>query len=371
MHDPLLAAVFRGLGRDARSTPVPGRDELLRGRALLPRGYPLSTPAFAGALLGALDHPLLGVEAHPIFLVIAGVAPGVASDYATALRRAGRPDVRLVTLGADPPSWRGAADELGIRCDARASVAVLRALAAADVINRAGHEARARASQPAVVDPLLRQAVGAAADLLASRRSPEPVLASLGEALRRLRRARRRSVVRVSLAGDPFCVLTDGPLAGDIVSWLEQRGARVEPPAVLEWVLELARRARLEGVVRCGRMLYRRYARLVRLSRGQLDDPAETARAVGRVCGDGPQLPLVAHQVLATYLRVAREGSAELVLAVDPFLSTVSSAVTAALVHTLARRSGPRFLALELSGDAEAQLESRLDLAVDLALPEA
>ena len=62
---------------------------------------------------------------------------------------------------------------------------------------------------------------------------------------------------------------------------------------------------------------------------------------------------------------VARARSADLVVSVKPFTSSTSSAISDAVLHALAQRGGPAFLSIEITGDADVQIESRIDLALD------
>jgi predicted nucleotide-binding protein (sugar kinase/HSP70/actin superfamily) len=70
---------------------------------------------------------------------------------------------------------------------------------------------------------------------------------------------------------------------------------------------------------------------------------------------------------LATYMAVERDASADLVVSLKPFASLLSSSVSDAVLYALARDGSTAFLALELNGDARAQMQSRVELALDTA----
>jgi predicted nucleotide-binding protein (sugar kinase/HSP70/actin superfamily) len=122
----------------------------------------------------------------------------------------------------------------------------------------------------------------------------------------------------------------------------------------------VARRA--EGLVT---RLYRRDAAALGLpaSLPDLDDLARLAAPHYAPALRGG----LGHLEVATYLACARDASADLVVSVKPFGCLPSSALSDGVLPALARRRRPVFVALETTGDATAQLESRLELALDQA----
>jgi predicted nucleotide-binding protein (sugar kinase/HSP70/actin superfamily) len=73
------------------------------------------------------------------------------------------------------------------------------------------------------------------------------------------------------------------------------------------------------------------------------------------------------HLEVGTFRAVERDDLADLVVSVKPLASITSSAISDALLHALARTARTGFVAVETTGDARAQIESRLQLALDLA----
>jgi predicted nucleotide-binding protein (sugar kinase/HSP70/actin superfamily) len=73
------------------------------------------------------------------------------------------------------------------------------------------------------------------------------------------------------------------------------------------------------------------------------------------------------HLEAATFLRVERDHTADLVVSIKPFGCMPSSAISDGVVHALARSARTGFVSVETVGDGEAQLESRLELALESA----
>lgn len=366
-HDVLVAAVLQRLGRIVVTTAIPGTTELARGRALLPRGYPASTAGLAGALVCALDRmPAPVGSAPPTYVVYATDGTGIASDYRLALSRAGRGEVEVVVLGPEMDDWVRAIEALDKGAETGLARSMLDAIVTADVFALRASEARSSRRNEQRLDHVLDAALMELSSYFLRRRDPGPILAELDRTLASPR-SDGPTRLRVAVAGDPFCVTTDGLLGGGVRRWLQMRGARVSPVLACSWVTELAFRAGADRAVRFVRCLFQRRARQIGLGRRVLADPCSTAALVRRSAGPHTHLPVAAHLLVGAYLEAARDETADLVVALDPFVCTASTAIATAHLHNLARTHRPGFVALELSGDTEVQIESRLDLALDLA----
>ena len=370
LHDRLLCAALRGRGLAAEPLRTPDADALAAGRALLPRGHPSSMYYLAGAAVLHLREaaPLAGRYA----VLTAGPHHAhYASDQARALAAAGFGEVAVAAISPERPDTTAELAAIGVRVDAPLVRAIARALLLGDVLVRAGCERRPCAAEPRAVDRAITRA----------RLRLESALergANLVQALAHLRADLpppvREPRLRVRLTGDFFSAGTDGDGGGRLVPWLEQHGAVVEPPAVGEWLQHLCWHARTHAGAAAWRAevalggLYHRFALAAGLSITELPSPDELAVLAA------PHYPVhlaagTGHLEIATFLHVAGARSADLVVSVKPFASMTSSSVSDAVLHTLARRlHRPAFLALEISGDAAAHLESRLELAVATAV---
>lgn len=178
------------------------------------------------------------------------------------------------------------------------------------------------------------------------------------------------------ITGEAFSTLTTGIGGAAVADLLEARGAVVARPTAAEWLLYLAWQrgglcpsaSNAERTIRGLHARYRRAAGLKHRELPDLDDWARLASPHYPVAAPGGSVPAAsgsAHLEVAAYLAAARDRSADLVISVKPFASTTSSAISDAVLHALAQRGGPAFLSLEITGDADVQIESRIDLALD------
>ncbi len=401
-HDPLLAAALRGLGVDAQPVGVPDGASLATGRSLLARGHCNPTYYLAGALVERLRREPLGpAERGARFAHLTAGSCGpcrfatYAAEYRRAISAAGLGPVPVVVIDQLAPQATAALAAIGVRLDARLLVTLGRAAIAGDALVRAGCEARPLARDPAAVDAAITRARTAIEERLAKRQALGPALAAMRQEIAVLQRAPARTLLRVRLCGEFFAAHTDGPGGYGLVRWLEERGCIVTAPVVAEWLAYLAWQARTDAarrldlyapdpgprgllgkdgpsLIRRARTvergvgaLYRRLARTagVRAPLLDMDDLAALADPHYRSdlrAGMG-------HLEVGTYLAIDRDRSADLVVSVKPFGCLPSSAVSDGVLPVLARRGRVGYVAVETTGDAEAIVESRLELALERA----
>ena len=371
LHDRLLCAALRGRGLGAEPLRAPDDDALAAGRALLPRGHPSSMYYLAGAAVLHLREAKPPASRYSV-LTIGPHYAHYASDQARALAAAGFADVAVAAIAPERPATTAALAAAGVRVDAPLVRAVARALLLGDVLVRAGCEHRPLAQAQAVDRAVLRARLRLE-HALECAASPLPALGGLASDLRKLPPVRAPRL-RVRITGDFFSAGTDGDGGHRLLSRLEQHGAIVEPPAVGEWLGHLcwhARRQAGAAALRAEvalRALHRRFARAAGLETIDLPAPDDSAALAA------PHYPIdlaagTGHLEIATFLRAARDHSADLVISVKPFASMTSSSVSDAVLHVLAQRiRRPAFLALEVSGDAAVHIESRLELAIVSAI---
>ncbi len=405
VHDALLAAALRGAGLRAEPVGVPTASSLAVGRGLLARGHCNPTYYLAGALVERLrrevsrDVPPSAVAARFAHLTLGSCGPCRFATYASEFRRAlagaGLGEVPVVAIDQLLPAPGAALAALGVRVEGALLVALARAVAAADVLVRAGCEARPRAREPAAVDVALADAEGALGAALAERRSLSPALRALRDALS-ARVGGRTPRLRALLTGEFFAATTDGHGGYGLVRWLEARGARVTPPLVVDWLGYLAWQVRRDcerrlplwapdpgprGLLgRDGQRLQRR-AINVAAGLGRLFRRYARAAGVSDALTDQDDLAALAaphyhldlrggmgHLEVGAFLAAVRDHTADLVVSLKPFGCLPSSAVSDGVNTVLARRVGHvRFVAVETTGDAEAAVESRLELALERA----
>jgi predicted nucleotide-binding protein (sugar kinase/HSP70/actin superfamily) len=381
VHDALLCAALRARGIAAEPIAVPDGRALATGRALLARGHCNPTYYLSGALVEhlrafAAREGLAPAEvgARRAHLTAGSCGPCRFATYAAEHRRAlvaaGFTGVAVATLEQTAPGPTSALAALGVRVDARLVVALARAVVLGDLLVQAGCERRPAAANPGAVDEALGRAGHALEAALVAGAPLGPPLAALRAELDALpRRARQAPPLAVRVTGEFFAATTDGEGGHRLIRWLEARDARVTPPPVSEWLLYLAWQAGTPRARRAGaalRALHRRLALVagVTASLADLDDLAALAAPHYHTALRGG----AGHLEVATFLAADRDASADLVVSVKPFGCLPSSAVSDGIVPALARRARRAvFVAVETTGDAEAAVESRLELALDLA----
>lgn len=364
LHDPLVAAALRGCGLDAEAAATPTDEALALGRSLMARGHPCTAYYLAGAMV---------LHARARTGDVRFVTPGdrcgaYASDLARALRDAG---VEGAAVYAPSPE-RGLGGLGGLLLEARRPVwpTLCDALAAGDAILAAGARLRARGADPAAVDARIDAVARAVIGAL--ERGGDTVEAVRHNAWRlRNRRPRRAPRLRVRVTGEALPAMSCGDPGARLVRWMESQGAEVETPLASEWALHQVWRAhRLDGGAAVERSrIHDAWTRHAAATGHRLAPPVDAAEWVEAAASWVPPSLCAGagFTEIATYLQVARDRRADLVVSLKPFASITSSSISDAVLHSLAREMGVGFLPLEVNGDGHAQMRSRLEMAMDFA----
>lgn len=402
LHDGLLAAALRGHGVAAETVGVPDGGSLATGRSLLARGHCNPTYYLAGALVERLRRaaPAPAIEERYAHLTVGSCGPcrfaTYAAEYRRAIAAAGLGAVPVVVIDQLRPGTSEALAAIGVHLDARLLAALARAAILGDVLLRAGCASRATGRPAAAVDAAIAGARARLEGRLASRGATLSILEELAAQLAALPRTQPPATLRVRITGEFFAANTDGAGGYDLVRWLEARGAAVAPPAVADWLLYLAwqvrrdveqrlslyapdpgprgllgrdgaaLRARARVVERGVARIYRRCARACGVSEPLLDMEDLAALATPHYLAD--LRAGMGHLEVGTFLAADRDRSADLVVSIKPFGCLPSSAVSDGVLPGLARRARHvGYAVVETTGDAEAQVESRLELALERA----
>ncbi len=373
LADRFVAAALRGRGLDAHALPAPGLATLTRGRAVLPRGYSPTLYALVGALVTAVErYRAAGVRGTITFLTLGGHCAHQASDYVRGLEAAGLDEVDVIA--PSPAMWlRGEPMSLPGRLRGRVVRSLIDAVVTGDVLTQLGCAMRPSGADPNAVDALIAGAARAIEEVFEQRRPVEPILRALGTHVRTLPRGRETvRPVRVRVMGEYAAACAPGELGAHLTRRLEQLGARVRPPLVTEWLLYVlwqlqpvlgARGPRLRLAI-CARL--ERRARAAGLRDVHADDPARLAT----LAGDAYPADLrgsTGHLEVGTFVLTQQRDLADAVVSVKCFASTTSGSVSDGVVHALARNARTGFLAVEITGEGDAQMESRLELLLDVA----
>ncbi len=380
LHDPLGAAALRGLGYRAE-TLHPRTDVGLRAaRGLGNHGQCNPAQYAVGAVLEhakASGLPPAHFAQRHAWLTVSACGPCRLAAYPLEYRRVltaaglgALPVLQLDQLAfVDAPLVRS---PLAPTLGPEELEALVRAVLAGDVVTAFGHQLRPFVEDPDALERTLAQGVEALTVRLQRGAAVEPALAELGAHARALPR-RCRVVPRVLLVGEPWTILADGDPSYDLVARLERLGAEVEAPLAIDWLRQLLHQSRashpalvdaVDAQLQC---TFRRLAEAAGLDL-TLDDPAELAALAAPhyspdVRGGS------AHLEVGRTMRALQRGRVHLVLSIKPFGCMPSSSLSDGVLAPLLRAypNGPAFLAVETTGDADAAVESRVEMALHTA----
>jgi predicted nucleotide-binding protein (sugar kinase/HSP70/actin superfamily) len=366
LHDALATAVLRARGVDARAIASVSRESLALGRGLLPRGYPSSTCALVGALIETVRDVRRDAPDEPVLFVTAGAHCGSRdSDYVTALDAAKLDGVTV--LAPTPAMFRDAHRPPSGSCGAQPIRSLIDAVIVGDALVHLGCASRPFAHDPNAVDVCITASVPSLAKAIV-RGGVDSALHDVALRVHALTNSRSREPVRVRITGEFVASVAPGDIGARVVERIEQLGALAQPPRVTDWLLYLLWQVgpALGGLRRRIVSRFRRRAAAAGLAIDGPDDPADLAwLADGAYSSD--LRGGAGHLEAGTFLSVERNDLADLVVSVKAFASTPSSSVSDSVLHAIARRSRTAFLAIESTGEGEAHVESRLELAIDLA----
>ena len=367
---------------------MPDASALATGRSLLARGHCNPTYYLAGALVEQL-RVRMAPDRNVAYLTAGSCGPCRYATYPASYRRAlataGFGEDAVAVLDQLAPRTTQALAEIGVPVTARLLAALARAIVLGDVLVKLGCTRRPTVTEPAAVDALIAKARSEFEDALAHGSAVMPVIGAFAEKLAALPTRSGPPPVRVRLVGEFFASTTDGHGSYEIVRWLERRGALVTPPAVTEWLLYLAWQAareardetppfgnyqqrdatRGEGLARALRAFFQRTARAagVTIHLPDMDDLGTLAAPHYSPALRGG----AGHLELGALLEADRDGTADLVVSIKPFGCLPASAVSDGVATVVARRTRCAFVAIETTGDGEAQVHSRLELALEMA----
>lgn len=366
MHDVLIAAALRGCGVRACACGPLDRPAFELGRSLLAKGFAHSSCFLVGAM-ARFAH------AHcdePLRFVTPGDRCGLsASQIERALEHSGASACSVLALV--PEQLDATLFEQLHTSWERACVPLIDAVAAADVLLTVAARVRSSGRDRRTTDTRVASALDAVERALEQSRPAASALVQKRTALKP-RRAAAGPRARVRVTGELLPSMYDQDVGAGLVRWMEARGVRVDTPLLSEWILYAAFRASLRGDLfhALRTSLLRSLARnadALATAPVALVDPtewlaeAEQWMPVSLCSGSG-------FIEIATYLAVDRDHRADIVLSLKPWSSITSSAVSDAVLRTIARDRRTTFVALELNGDQTTQLESRVELAVDTSL---
>lgn len=396
-HHACIKGALESLGYRAEPLPVPDNRDLELGRQYGSRGW--CNPAYytVGSLVRYLEERRAAVEARPAeryaFLTVSSCGPcrfGMYADaYRKAFRETGLDGVPIVLID----QVAGLEQDSGarwVRLDHRFFARVVRALMLADLLNELAARTRPYEVRAGATDQALDGAL-VLAEVALSRRGP------MGRLLRGVRDLFDQVLVDplqvkpvVKVTGEFWAQTTEGDGNYRLRSWLESEGAEVRMEPVTAWIdyliwlgLDHVRAraglrpreggvgvARTVGLVagllltqKLVRTAYARYRRLL----GARPDPLPPQHLIARYArpyycpdlrgGEG-------HGEVGKHIHAFAHRQAHLVLSVKPFGCMPSTMSDGTQYKVLEDYPGSLFLPVETTGDGEASVKSRIQMAL-------
>lgn len=379
LRDELVVAALAGAALDAVALPSPTDAGLALARALGNHGqcnpgqYPVGSVLEAARRAG-LDAATFA--ARHVWVVPSSCGPCRLAAFPLEWRRV----LDGAGLGAlpfefvDQHSFIPALSSGG--GGRTAGLGLVMALVAGDGLEALGHQLRPWVVAPEDLDALLMDGAREVSGALRSRQSVLPALHRVAVRAWTLPVRLDRALPRVLLVGEPWTTLTDGDPSYDIARRLARLGAEVEAPLVVDWLSALAwQRSGAVLVPDDERLAARRAVRSVaagwRLVAKALQLPVRRPSPARLGALAGPWYPPSirggsSFLEVGRALAAAEDHAAHVVVSLKPFGCLPSASLSDGVLGPLLARApeGPAFLALETSGDSQASVDSRLELAL-------
>jgi len=383
-HETLIKGAMERLGYDTEPLPVPDNEALKVGKELCNRGQCNPTYYTVGNLIKFLrEKKEEGIDPEKTYAFVTAGSCGPCRfgmyemEYRKALKEAGFPHFKVITF--EQASALLKEEEEVVRFDKAFFVSLVKAVLLGDLVNDLYYKVKPYELEAGRADLWKEKALEVLYEAL-KRGS------SLLKALRRVKEELSRVEVnyflpkpKVKITGEFFAQTTEGDGNYRLASWLLEEGAEPVVEPVATWVdylifvkvLELKERAfknrwktfkdllKLKAFGLYFRGLYDLY----RLALGLKPDPLKSQKKLAEYAKPyyDPRLPGgEGHMEVGKHLYAFKHNLAHLVISVKPFgcmPSTQSDGVQAKVSEDLKESL---FVSVETSGDAEANVKSRI-----------
>jgi len=384
-HDRLIKAVLEGFGYSAQYLPTPDNEALRIGKEYCNKGECNPVYYTVGNLLKYLfrlrEKGIEEIENKYVFVTVGSCGPcrfGMyETEYKKALREAGFGNFKVIALDQSK-ALTEELNEVGLNLTRNLIEALLKAVILGDLINDIYYQVKPYETIEGQTDRWREEALNILEGTLRGRKN---LLKPLKEIKRLLSTVEVNYLIpkpRVRIIGEFFAQTTEGEGNYKLARWLIQEGAQPVVEPVTGWIdyliyqkwldtkidPSLSKREKLSLFFKLKfltlyvRFTYELYRRLL----GNKPFPLKKTEKLAQLAASYYHPRLVGGE---GYLEVAKHiysfkyRSADLVVSVKPF-GCMPSTQSDGVQSKVAEDIGSLFVSVETSGDAEANVKSRI-----------
>ena len=384
-HNLLIKGAMENLGYDVEPLPTPDNEALKIGKEYCNKGQCNPTYYTVGNLLKYLFQKSKierDIEKNYLFITVGSCGPcrfGMYEmEYRKALRDAGFPNFKVITFEQSSALLEELSEE-GLKFDRKFFTSLLKAVILGDLINDIYYKVKPYEIEKNSTDLWKEKSLEKLYQTLRRGKNLAKTLKGISDELSKLKVDYYQPKPKVKITGEFFAQTTEGDGNYKMAKWLIEEGAEpiVEPVTtwveylIFEKLLDIKERffknrlrnlKQLVMVKLLGyyvRFLYNRYRSLL----GQKAEPLKSQRLLAKYAEKyyNPRLSGgEGHMEVGKHIYMVKHKKAHMVLSVKPFgcmPSTQSDGVQSKVSEDL---GGSLFVAVETSGDAEANVKSRV-----------
>ena len=385
-HDFLIKGAMESLGYDVEPLPTPDNEALKVGKEYCNKGQCNPTYYTVGNLVKYLlekrEEGERDIENKYVFVTAGACGPcrfGMYEmEYRKALRDAGFPNFKILTF-EQSSAVLNEAEESGIKFNKEFFLSLMKAIILGDLINDIYYKVKPYEVIPNSADEWKEEALNILYETLKDKKS---IFKSLREIKRKLDGIEVnyfQPKPRVKITGEFFAQTTEGDGNYRMARWLIEEGAEpiVEPVSTwIEYLIfekindtkEKAFKNRKEAykmilALKILNAYFRGMYNFYRLALGNKPDPLKSQKKLAEYAKNYYNIRLSGgegHMEVGKHIYMIKHKKAHMVISVKPFgcmPSTQSDGVQSKVIEDL---GGSLFVSVETSGDAEANVKSRV-----------
>jgi predicted nucleotide-binding protein (sugar kinase/HSP70/actin superfamily) len=384
-HNILIKGAMEALGYDVEPLPTPDNEALKIGKEYCNKGQCNPTYYTVGNLLKYLfekSKTEKDIEKNYIFVTVGACGPcrfGMYEmEYRKALREAGFPNFKVIAIEQSEALLKELGEE-NLKFDRKFFMSLLKAIMLGDLINDIYYQVKPYEIENGKTDLWREEILNLLYETLRDKKSVSKALKEVKSKLEQIEVNFFQPKPKVKITGEFFAQTTEGDGNYKMAKWLIEEGAEPIVEPVTTWVEYLIFRkiqelqekfhknkfGNLKVILFLKafnfylRGLYNYYRRLLGNKPNPLKDQKLLAKYSEKYYnprlggGEG-------HMEVGKHIYMIKHKKAHMVLSVKPFgcmPSTQSDGVQSKVIEDL---GGSLFVSVETSGDAEANVKSRI-----------